>query len=164
MKVNKYDIPENYYYIKEHEWILIENADTAKIGITDYAQKALREITYFYTGKKGAKAKRMETICKIESVKCVAEILSPLSAVVLRFNNALFDDPSIINQDPYGKGWITIIRPTNLDKELEKLLKPELYAEHIKELTKIDETLLIHRWKKGKEEKRANKRGSKPRH
>ncbi len=153
MRVDTYDIPENYYYIKEHEWVLIENADTAKIGITDYAQKALREITYFYVGKRGAKIKRMETICKIESVKCVVEILSPLSGEVLRFNNALFDDPGIINRDPYGKGWITIIRTTNLDKELETLLTPELYAEHIKELAKIDETLLIHRWKKGIEEK-----------
>ncbi len=153
MKVGVYDIPENYYYIEEHEWISIENAETAKIGITDYAQKFLREITYFYEGKKGIKVKRMETICKIESVKCVAEILSPLSGVVLRFNNGLFDEPGIINRDPYGKGWITIIRPTNLDKELEKLLKPELYAEHIKELTKIDETLLIHRWKKGIKER-----------
>ena len=153
MKVNTYDIPENYYYIKEHEWVLIENADTAKFGITDYAQKALREITYFYAGKKGAKVKRMETICKIESRKCAAEILSPLSGVVLGFNNALFEDPGIINQDPYGKGWITIIRPTSLDNELEKLLKPELYAEYIKEITKIDETLLIHRWKRGTDEK-----------
>lgn len=153
MKVDKYDIPEKYYYIKEHEWALIKNTDTAKIGITDYAQKALREITYFYPEKKGVQVKRMETICKIESVKCVSEILSPLSGVVLRFNNALFDTPDIINRDPYGKGWITIIRPTNLDKELEKLLKPELYAEYIKELTKIDETLLIYRWKKGPEEK-----------
>lgn len=153
MKVDTYDIPERYHYTKEHEWILIENADTAKIGITDYAQKALREITYFYVGKKGAEVERMETICKIESTKCVSEILSPLSGKVLRFNNALFDTPDIINQDPYGKGWITIIRPTNLDKELEKLLKPELYADYIKELTKIDETLLIYRWKKGTEEK-----------
>jgi glycine cleavage system H protein len=154
MKVDMYDIPENYYYVKEHEWILTENADTAKIGITDYGQKALREITYFYEGKKDAEAKRMETICKIESVKCVADVLSPLSGVVLRFNNGLLDTPSIINSDPYGKGWIAIIRPTNLDNELGKLLKPELYAEHIKELIKIDETLLIHRWKKGLEEKK----------
>ena len=153
MKIGKYSVPENLYYIKEHEWISVEDPDAARIGITDYGQKGLREITYFYAGKRGAKVKRMETICKIESVKCVAEILSPLSGVVLRFNNALFDDPGIINQDPYGRGWITIIRPTNLDKELEKLLKPELYADHIKELTRIDETLLIHRWKKGIEEK-----------
>lgn len=153
MKVNRYNIPENLFYIKEHEWISIENADTARIGITDYAQKALREITYFYTGKRGAKVRRMETICKIESVKCVAEILSPVSGVVLRFNNALFDDPGIVNQDPYGKGWITTIHPSNLDKELGELLKPEFYADHIKEITKIDETLLIHRWKKGTEKK-----------
>ena len=149
MKVNIYDIPERYYYTKEHEWILIENVDTAKIGITDYAQKALGKITFFYIGKKGAIVKWMETLCKVESLKCASEILSPLSGVVLRFNNALLDTPSIINQDPYSKGWITTIRPTNLDKELKKLLKPELYAEHIRRLIKIDETLLIHRWKKG---------------
>ena len=153
MKVDEYDIPENYYYVKEHEWVLIKDSETAKIGLTDYAQKALREITYFYPGKRGVQVKRMETICKIESVKCVTEILSPLSGVILRFNSGLFDDPGIINREPYGKGWIAFIRPTNLDKEIEKSLKPELYAEFIKELIKIDETLLIHRWKKGIEEK-----------
>ncbi len=153
MKVGTYDIPESYYYVKEHEWILVEAAGSAKVGITDYGQKALREITYFYEGKRDTEVKRMETICKIESVKCVADVLSPLSGVVLRFNNGLLDTPSIINSDPYGNGWIAIIRPTNLDNEMGKLLKPELYAEHIKELIKIDETLLIHRWKKGQEEK-----------
>jgi len=153
MKVDTYSIPEDYYYVKEHEWISIKDTDTAKIGITDYGQKALREITYFYAGKKGASVKRMETICKIESMKGVTEILSPLTGVVLRFNNGLLDDPGIINREPYGKGWIAIIRPTNLGKDLEKLLKPELYADYIKELIKIDETLLIHRWRKGTEEK-----------
>ncbi len=152
MKVKDYYIPEKLHYLKEHEWVLLEKVGTAKIGITDYAQKALREITYFYVGKRGAKVKRMETICKIESIKCVAEILSPLSGVVLRFNNALFDDSGIVNRDPYGKGWIAVIRPTNLEKEKEKLLKPESYAEYIKEITEIDETLLIHRWRKGIED------------
>jgi glycine cleavage system H protein len=95
----------------------------------------------------------METICEIETVKCVAEILSPLSGEVLGFNKVLFSDPSIINREPYSRGWITIIRPTNLDDELEKLLKPELYAKYIKELTKIDETLPIHKWRKDLEEK-----------
>ena len=157
MKVDKYEIPEDYYYVKEHEWILIEEAHNARIGITDYAQKALREITYFYPGKKGVKAKCMETICRIESTKCVAEILSPLSGVVLRFNDGLLDHPGIINSDPYGKGWIAIIHPTKLQDELKKLLKPEPYAEHIKELIKVDETLLIHRWRKGMQEKGDNK-------
>lgn len=152
MKVDTYNIPEDYYYLKEHEWILIENEKTARIGITDYAQKALREITYFYIGESGVTAKRMETICKIESIKCVAEILSPVSGVVLEFNKGIFIDPGIINRDPYGKGWITIIRPTNLAKELKSLLTPEQYGEYIKEITKIDETLLIHKWKKGIEE------------
>ena len=118
------------------------------ICFVDNAQKALREITYFYPGKEGAEVNRMETICKIESTKCVSEIMSPFSGVVLRFNNALFDTPDIINKDPYGKGWIAIVHPTNIDKEKEKLLKPEFYAEHIKALTEIDETLLIHRWRK----------------
>ena len=153
MKVDSYNIPEDYYYTKEHEWILNEDTETAKIGITDYAQKTLKEITYFYPEKKGISVKRMETICKIESMKGVTEILSPLSGLVLRFNKGLLDDPGIINREPYGKGWIVIIRPTNLGKELEKLLKPELYADYVKELIKIDETLLIHRWREGTEEK-----------
>jgi glycine cleavage system H protein len=147
MKVDIYDIPENCYYLKEHEWILLENGNNVKIGITDYAQKALREITYFYPGTKGVEISRMETICKIESMKCVAEILSPFSGLVLKFNSVLSDSPGLINQDPYGKGWIAIIQPKDLEKELEGLLKPGLYAEHIKELTKVDETLLIHRWR-----------------
>jgi len=149
MKVDAYDIPENYYYIKEHEWISIENPHTARIGITDFGQKALREVTYFYAGTKGAHVKRMEAICEIETVKCVAEILSPLSGKVLHFNKELFSKPDIINREPYGRGWIVTIRPTNLNDELERLLKPELYAEYIKELIKIDETLLVHRWRKG---------------
>ncbi|UCG36092.1 MAG: glycine cleavage system protein H [Candidatus Bathyarchaeota archaeon] len=151
MKVGKYAVPEDYHYIKEHEWAKKENGDNWKIGITDYAQKALREITYFYPGKRGSEVKRMETICKIESQKCVSEILSPLSGMVLRFNNGLFDTPEIINSDPYGKGWIVIIRPSNLEKEQKGLLTPELYAKHISKLAKTDETLLIHRWRKGTE-------------
>jgi len=148
MKVDICDIPENYYYIKEHEWTLIENTH-AKIGVTEYGQKALKEVTYFYAGNECVHVKRMETICEIETVKCVAEILSPLSGEVLSFNKALFSEPNLINREPYGRGWIAIIRPTNLDDELEKLLKPELYAKYIKELVKVDETLLIHKWRKG---------------
>lgn len=153
MKVDVYDIPEHYYYIKEHEWLSIADEAPARIGITDYAQKTLREITYFYPGMKGAKVEPMETLCKIESRKCTAEIFSPVSGKIIRFNDDLLDDPSIINLDPYDKGWIVLFHPTNLKNELKKLLTPELYANYLKELTKIDKTLLIHRWKTGIDEK-----------
>ena len=153
MKVGKYDIPEHYHYIKEHEWASIEDVDAVKVGITDYAQKALREITYFYAGKRDVEVDRMVTICKLESTKCVAEIMTPLSGVVLGFNGILYDDPGIINTDPYGKGWVAIIRPTKLDDEMGKLLTPKLYSDHVKELTKVNDTLLIHRWRKGAEGK-----------
>jgi len=152
MQVGKYNIHENYLYIKEHEWVSIEETEV-KIGITDYAQKALREITYFYAGQKDVEVKQMETTCRLESTKCVVEIMSPLSGVVLRFNRGLFDDPGMINSDPYGEGWIAIIKPTRLEEELGELLKPGQYADHLKELTKVNETLLIHRWKKGTKEK-----------
>jgi glycine cleavage system H lipoate-binding protein len=108
----------------------------------------LREITYFYPEKEGSRVKRMGAACRIESEKCVCEILSLLSGVVLKFNDKLFDDPHIINQAPCGRGRITIVRPANLDEDLEAPLKPDVYADRIRELIKIDDRLLIHRWKK----------------
>lgn len=147
MKVDGYDVPENLYYNKEHEWILIEKGSPIKIGITDYAQKMLREITFVYLPKKGITVKSLETIATIESVKAISEIYSPFTGKIVEVNEKLGVKPRIINEDPYGDGWIVVIRPSRLKTELKKLIKPNQYTTHIKKLIEIDKNLLIYRWK-----------------
>ncbi len=122
------------YYTKTHEWALIEN-DLIKVGITDYAQKQLHEIVSCELPEEGKEIKRGEILSVIGSVKAVAEVYSPVSGKIVKVNKTLEVKPELLNLDPYGEGWIAVIRPTEI-KELETLLKPSEYeAEIIKEKT-----------------------------
>jgi len=147
MKVNGYDVPEHLYYNKEHEWILIENNNRVTIGITDYAQKMLHEINFVYLPQKGSIVKPLETIATIESVKARSELYSPLTGQITNINTKLNTIPGIINEDPYGKGWILVITSTHGKPDLQNLLTAEKYAAHIKESIEIDKNLLIYRWR-----------------
>ena len=147
MKVDGYDIPENLYYNKEHAWILIENESLVKLGITDYAQKMLREITFIYLPKKDTSIKCSEVFSRAESIKAISELYSPFTGKIIEVNEKIAKRPRIINEEPYGEGWIIKIRPSRLKEELEKLIKPEEYAAYIKGLIKIDKNLLIYRWR-----------------
>ncbi len=149
MMVDRYDIPEKLYYNKEHAWILIDKRRLAKIGITDYAQKMLREINFIYLPKKGIIVKRLEVFSTIESTKAISELYSPFRGEIIEVNEKLGERPRIINEDPYGEGWIITIRPSRLKEESRKLISAEQYAEYVQELTKIDKELLIYRWRKG---------------
>ncbi len=131
MKVNEFNIPENLYYTEEHEWALIENPNTVKIGVTDYAQKSLHEVVFVEMPKEGRIIKRLEPIGTIESVKSVSEIFSPLSGRVLKVNKQLEMSPEQVNKDPYGEGWIVILEPSNLE-ELTSLLSVDKYAQHLR--------------------------------
>lgn len=134
MKISEFNIPDNLYYTKEHEWAHIESSNKVRIGITDYAQKALHEIVFVEAPSEGSDVKHMESIGTVESVKAVSEIYSPVSGHVVVINKILEMNPELVNQDPYGKGWIVIIDPSDLKKELEELLTPNQYAEHIQKL------------------------------
>lgn len=147
MKINEYNIPDDLYYNKEHEWIRIEKEGLVRIGITDYAQEMLREISIIYFLEDSLAVKRSETICTVQSVKAVSEIYSPFTGEIVDFNEKLSEKPTIINEDPYGDGWIAVIHPSRIRTELKKLVKPKKYASYIKKLIKIDENLLIYRWK-----------------
>jgi len=147
MKVNEYDVPEHLYYNKEHEWMLVEKGNRIKMGITDYAQKMLHEINYVYLPKKGATVKRLDSIAIVESVKSRSELYSPFTGKIVDINTALNTIPGLINEDPYGKGWIIIISSTSIKSELEKVITAEAYAAYIKEMIEIDENLLIYRWR-----------------
>ena len=129
----EYIVPENLYYTKEHEWLKVQG-DTAIMGITDYAQKSLHEIVFVDLPEVGRKVKQMESIGTVESVKAVSEIYTPISGEIIEVNTELNEKPELVNQDPYGKGWIAKIQPENLDNEIKNLLTPQQYREYLKTL------------------------------
>jgi len=134
IKINGYEIRKDRFYTKEHEWALIEENKNVRIGITDYAQKSLHDIVYVEAPTIGLKVSQMSPIGSLESIKSVSEIYSPISGEVIEVNNKLSDSPEIINISPYDDGWIAIIKPTALNDEIKNLMKPEEYANHIKQL------------------------------
>jgi glycine cleavage system H protein len=103
------NIPADLKYSKEHEWIKSEAANSAKVGITDYAQAALGDIVYVQLPKVGQEVKAGAVCGEVESTKSVSEIFSPLTGKVTAINSDLEKSPELINQDPYGAGWIAQI-------------------------------------------------------
>jgi len=97
--------PQTYRYTKDHEWVEMKG-DSAKVGITDYAQKHLGDVVYVELPALGTKLAVHQTIGTIESVKAVSEVFSPVSGEVVEVNGELNAAPEAVNQDPHGKGWI----------------------------------------------------------
>ena len=128
----EYKVPEDLKYTKEHEWAKIEG-DVATIGITDYAQSELGDIVYIELPKVDSEVGQMAPIGTIEAVKTVADLYSPLSGKVVEVNERLSQNPSIVNNDPYGEGWIAKIRISNPD-EVENLLSAEDYRKLLEEV------------------------------
>jgi glycine cleavage system H protein len=124
-------IPEDLLYTEEHEYVNKRDSDdVVEIGITDYAQGELGDVVYVDLPKPGSKFGRMEPFGTIEAVKAVSELYSPLSGEVVEVNGAIEGDPSVVNKDPYGAGWMIRMRVRN-PSELEGLLSPDEYASHI---------------------------------
>jgi glycine cleavage system H protein len=133
MRVLDFEIPDGLYYSKEHEWIRLEGKE-AVIGITDYAQKQLHEIVYVEVQKKGTEIKQFQTMGTVESVKSVSDVFSPITGRITQVNTELSESPELLNQDPYGKGWLVRAEIADPAKDLTKLLTPQKYTEYIKSL------------------------------
>jgi glycine cleavage system H protein len=131
MRVLDYKIPDKLYYSKEHEWIRLEGKE-AIVGITDYAQKQLHEIVYVEIQQEGTEVEQSQTMGTVESVKSVSDIFSPVTGKITKTNKELADSPERLNEDPYGKGWLAKINPTDFKKDMEKLLTAAQYADYIK--------------------------------
>jgi len=129
----EYNIPEDVYYTKEHEWVRLEG-DKCRVGVTDYAQNSLHEVVYVDLPKIGLTVGQMQSFGTVESVKAVADVYSPISGTVLEVNNTLSDAPELVNKSPYGEGWITTIRPEDLKKELSSLMKAPDYKDFLKKM------------------------------
>jgi len=124
-------IPDDLVYTEEHEYVHKTSAPgVVEVGITDYAQGELGDVVYVELPKAGAKFGRMEPFGTIEAVKAVSELFCPVAGEVVEVNAAIEGDPSVINKDPYGGGWMIRLRVGN-PAELEELLGPAEYAAHI---------------------------------
>lgn len=103
------DIPDGLRYTPEHEWVRIDDGE-AVVGITDFAQDSLGDIVYVSLPEVGAVIDAAESVAEVESTKSVSEIYAPLAGTVAAVNDALAEQPELVNRDPYGAGWILRIR------------------------------------------------------
>ena len=120
------EVPEDLKYTKEHEWIRVESGEVV-IGITDFAQNALTDVVWVELPEDGAMVSSMEAFASVESVKSVSEIYAPVGGKVVGVNEELEDAPELINEDPYGDGWICRISFSD-PSELEALLDSVSYS------------------------------------
>jgi len=120
------NIPENLYYTSDHEWIKVEG-DTGIVGVTDFAQHQLGDIVFVDVATVGEILAEGDTFGTIEAVKTVSDLFMPIDSEVTEFNEALNDEPELINKDPYDAGWIVKVKIADLSK-LSSLLSAEQYT------------------------------------
>ena len=125
------NFPTNVKYTKEHEWIRLEG-DVAYVGITDYAQEQLGDIVFVDNPTEGETLAADEVFGTIEVVKTISDLFLPVTGEILEQNEALADQPELVNQDPYGEGWLIKIKPT-ADADFDSLLDAEAYKALINE-------------------------------
>ena len=123
--------PEELRYTPSHEWVRIDG-DVGTIGITDYAQKELGEIVYLELPEVGHVFNADEEFGTVESVKAVSELFTPLSGEIADVNKAAVGEPGIVNDDPFGDGWLIKMKLTT-DEEIQKLMTAEEYSEYVKQ-------------------------------
>jgi glycine cleavage system H protein len=121
VQVDNYEVPEGLYYSKDFGWIKIEE-DKVRMGITDYAQKQLREIVFAELPGAGTAVTQNEPYGTLESVKAVSDLVAVVSGTIEEVNAEVQSKPEILNEDPYVKGWLVLVKPSNLQAELANLM------------------------------------------
>lgn len=116
-------------YSKTSEWAKVEG-DNVRVGLTDYAQHELTDIVFVELPKIGAKTKQAEPMATVESVKAAADFYAPITGDVVEVNKKLEDQPELLNKDPFGDGWMVVIKMSN-KKDLNNLMDPEAYVKHV---------------------------------
>ncbi len=124
------NVPEDLHYSKDHEWVRVDG-DQAIIGITDYAQNSLGDVVYVELPKVGEEFGAHEPFGSVESVKAVSEVFTPIAGAIVTINEALADEPEIVNSDPYGQGWMIRVRMAN-PSEVDSLLTAAEYEDFTK--------------------------------
>jgi len=126
------EIPKDLRYTKEHEWARLEDGNV-RVGITDYAQEELHEIVMVELPSVGDQVKAGERFGTVDSVKATSDLFSPVTGEVLEVNETLEEAPELVNNDPYGEGWMILIKPSD-PKELDNLMTADDYQKYIEEL------------------------------
>ena len=124
------NIPEDLSYTKDHEWVRV-SGDSATVGITDHAQNQLGDVVYVELPRVGDKFETSESFGSVESVKAVSEIYMPVSGTVTQVNEALNESPEKVNEDPYGTGWMIVMKMDEPSK-VDSLLSAIEYEDYIK--------------------------------
>ncbi|HEB74136.1 MAG TPA: glycine cleavage system protein GcvH [Candidatus Desulfofervidus auxilii] len=127
------NVPDGLFYTKDHEWIKIEDG-LGTIGITDYAQDALGDITFVELPEIGTEIKQFETFASVESVKAVSDVYAPMSGKVIKINQKLSTSPELINKSPYDEGWLVVIEIYYDESEREKLMRSKDYQKYLEGL------------------------------
>ena len=126
-------IPEGFHYTEEHEYVREAGSEGEYlVGITDYAQGELGDVVFVELPAPGDAFEKMEVFGTIEAVKAVSDLFSPISGEVIAINEALEEDPALVNSDPYGEGWMIRLRLTD-PSEMDDLLTPEAYRSLIED-------------------------------
>jgi len=121
VKVDNFEVMEDLYYSGDYMWVRVEDGK-AKIGITDYAQKQLKEIVFVELPSEGDAVKVGDPFGTVESVKAVSDLVAPISGTIEQVNGEVENRPELLNVDPYGEGWLLVVSPTDLEKELKALM------------------------------------------
>ncbi len=121
VKVNDHEVVEGLYYSKDYMWVKVEG-DKARIGVTDFAQKQLHDIVFVELPSAGDALEVGDPFGTIESVKAVSDLIAPISGAIEEVNEEVGSKPELLNEDPYGEGWLAVLSPTNLQKELSALM------------------------------------------
>ena len=135
MEFSGFQIPDDLLYTKEHEWAK-EKGTIVRVGITDYAAKALNDVVYVTLPKPGERVVQMKSMGSLESIKAVSELYSPVSGIVVNVNAELLSRPELVNKSPYTEGWILEVKADSFAVERKSLLDSKGYAVYIATLVK----------------------------
>ncbi|OQX56192.1 MAG: glycine cleavage system protein H [Candidatus Cloacimonas sp. 4484_209] len=123
MNVGGYELPDDLYYHKEHTWVKKLDDGNVKVGMNQMWAKTAGDITYIDLPYEGDEIQQGDTCGKLQSAKWIAKLIAPVSGEIVQVNEDLEDDATKINSDPYGEGWILVIKPSKLDEELGSLMQ-----------------------------------------
>jgi glycine cleavage system H protein len=127
------DVPDNYMYSKDHEWLKLEDDGSVIVGITDHAQEALGELVFVEVPEVGANFAVGDVCAVVESVKAASDIYCPVAGEVSAANGALADEPELVNSSPYEDGWVFKLQPDDATV-LDELMNAEAYGRFLTEL------------------------------